>query len=116
MPARWSSRAEWCRSRGCVWPWTELIPVTEVRQACEAQEPAKSVQIRFRGEHGLGVWKLAAEQSLAEWYFWEGSWSGAWTGTLSTVGGKILDSRVRVGSFGAWAHGRGGVSSEALGW
>ena len=29
---------------------------------------AKSVQILFRGEHGLGVWKLAAEQSLSDWY------------------------------------------------
>ena len=46
----------------------ELLPVSEVRQACEAPEPAKSVRILFRGQHGLGVWKLAAEQSLAEWY------------------------------------------------
>ena len=46
----------------------ELIPITEVRQACEAPEPAKSVQILFCGEDGLGVWKLAAEQSLAHWY------------------------------------------------
>ena len=41
---------------------------TEVRQARETPEPAKSVQILFRGEHGLGVWKLAAEQSLEDWY------------------------------------------------
>ena len=46
MPARSSSRAEWCRNRGCV------------RQACEAPELAKSVQILFRGEHGLEVWSL----------------------------------------------------------
>ena len=46
----------------------ELIPITEVRQACEAPEPVKSVQILSRGEHGLGVWKLATEQSLAHWY------------------------------------------------
>ena len=32
------------------------------------------------------------------------------------VGGKILDSKVRVGSFGARAHGGGGLSSEAFGW
>ena len=43
----------------------ELILVTEVRQACEAPEPAKSVQILVRGGHGLGVWNLAADQSLA---------------------------------------------------
>ena len=43
------------------------VPVNEVKQACEAPEPAKSVQILFRGQHGLGVEKLAAEQSLAEW-------------------------------------------------
>ena len=46
----------------------ELILVNEVRQACEAPEPAKSVQILFRGRRGLGVWKLAAEESLAERY------------------------------------------------
>ena len=33
----------------------ELISITEVRQACEAPEPAKSVLFLFRGEHGLGV-------------------------------------------------------------
>ena len=77
----------------------ELIPVTEVRQACEAPEPAKSVQILFRGEHGLGVWKLAAEQSLAEWYD-GGKLAGRLDGYFATVGGKILDSRARVGSFG----------------
>ena len=43
----------------------ELIPVTEVRQACEAPEPVKCVQILFRGEHGLGVRNLAADQPLA---------------------------------------------------
>ena len=31
----------------------ELIPITEVRQACEAPEPARSVQILFRGESSL---------------------------------------------------------------
>ena len=77
----------------------ELIPVTEVRQACEAPEPAKSVQILFRGEHGLGVWKLAAEQSLAESYS-GGKLVGGLDGYFATVGGKILDSRVRVGSLG----------------
>ena len=46
----------------------ELIAVTEVRQACVTPEPAKSVLILFRGEHGLGVWKLVAEQSLADRY------------------------------------------------
>ena len=28
---------------------------TDVRQACETPEPAKSVQILFRGDHGLGA-------------------------------------------------------------
>ena len=46
----------------------ELISVNEVRQARKAPEPAKSVQILYRGQHGLGVWKLPAEQSLPEWY------------------------------------------------
>ena len=77
----------------------QLIPVNEVRQACEAPEPAKSVQILFRGQHGLGVWKLAAEQSLAEWYFWRGAGRGI-GGYFATVGGKILDSAVKVGTLG----------------
>ena len=93
----------------------ELLPVYEVRQVCEAPEPAKSVQILFRGQHGLGVWKLVAEQSLAEWYSGR-KLVGELDGYFATVGGKILDSRVRVGSLGPWTHGRGGVSSEALGW
>ena len=57
----------------------ELIPVGEVRQACKAPEPAKSVQILFRGQHGLGVWKLAAEQSLEERYCgYGGRQSSSW--------------------------------------
>ena len=38
----------------------ELTPTTEVREACEAPEPVKCVQILFRGEHGLGVRNLQA--------------------------------------------------------
>ena len=45
-----------------------MIPVEEVRQACKAPEPAKSIQILFRVQQGLGVWKLAVEQSLKKWY------------------------------------------------
>ena len=90
----------------------ELLPVNEVRQACEAPEPAKSVQILFRGQHGLGVRKLAAEQSLAEWH----------SGEKLVVGvGRVICHGWReiLGEgwfFGAWARGRGGASSEALGW
>ena len=51
------------------------------------------------GRLGLGVWKLAAEQSLAEWYSVR-KLVGGLDGCFGTVGGKILDSRVRVGSFG----------------
>ena len=59
----------------------------------------KSVQILFRGEHGLGVWNLAADQSLAHWYS-EGKLDGRLDGYFTTVGGRILDSKVRVGSWG----------------
>ena len=93
----------------------ELIPVPEVRQACVTPEKAKSVQILFRGQHSLGVWKLAAEQSLAEWYSGRRQVVGL-HGYFVTIGGKILDSKEKGWFFGAWAHGRGGVSTEALGW
>ena len=76
-----------------------LIPVSEVRKACVAPEPAKSVQILFRGEHGLGVWKLAAEQSLADWYSGEQP-VGGFDVYFAAVGGKILDSGRKVGSLG----------------
>ena len=48
----------------------ELIPVNEVRQACGISEPAKSVQILFRGGHGLGVGVLEANTTLAQWFLW----------------------------------------------
>ena len=34
----------------------ELIPIAEVRQACEAPEPVKCVQIMYRGEQSLAHW------------------------------------------------------------
>ena len=70
----------------------ELLPVNEVRQACEAPEPARSVQILFRGQHGLGVWKLAAEQSLAEWYS-GGNLVGELVGTLPRLEGGFFTRR-----------------------
>ena len=94
----------------------ELLPVNEVRQACEAPEPAKSVQILVRGQHGLGVWKLAAEQSLGEVVFSGVKLVGGLDGYFATVGGKILDSKVKVGSLGLGTLVKGGFSSEALGW
>ena len=80
-------------------PRTCLALDIEVRQACETPEPAKSVQILFRGEHGLGVWKLAAEQSLADWYSGERH-VGDLGGYFATIGGKILYSGRKVGSLG----------------
>ena len=56
---------------GCVWLWTS---------SC----------LLFRGEHGLGVWKLAAEQSLAEWYAGGGKLVGGWMGTLQPLEGRSL--------------------------
>ena len=46
----------------------ELIPVEEVRQACKSSEPTKNNGILFRGQQGLGVWKLAVGQSPEEWH------------------------------------------------
>ena len=43
-----------------------LIPVNEVRKACGIPEPAKSVQILFRGGHSLGVWDLEAHTTLEQ--------------------------------------------------
>ena len=68
---------------------------TEVRQACESPAPAKSVQILFHGEHGLGVWKLA----LADWYSGRRQ-VGDLGGYFATIGGKILDPGRKVGSLG----------------
>ena len=69
------------------------------RRACGDQSQVKCVQILFRGEHGLGVRNLAADQSLAHWYS-EEKLDGRLDGYFATVGGKILDSKVRVGSLG----------------
>ena len=66
---------------------------------CEAPKPAKCVQVLFRGEHGLGVWKLAAEQSHAEWYSGR-QLVGGLDGCFTTVEGRMLDSGSRVSSFG----------------
>ena len=70
----------------------ELILITEVRQACEAPEPVKSVQILFRGEHGLGVRNLAVDQYLAHWYS-GGIWTGGGMGTLPRLEGRSLTRR-----------------------
>ena len=77
----------------------ELIPVNEVRQARKAPEPAKSVQILCRGQRGLGVWKLAAEQSLAYGTL-EGSWSGDWRGNLPRLEGRSWTRRWRLVLWG----------------
>ena len=77
----------------------ELIPVNEVRQACGIPEPAKSVQILFRGAHGLGVWDLEAHTTLAQWF----------------SGGKRVGDEDRLHSGFGTSFG-GGFSSEAVGW
>ena len=88
----------------------ELISIAEVRQACEAPEPEKCVQILIRGEHGLGVRNLAADQSLAHWYS-EGKLDGRLDGYFED---PWLEGEGWF--FGARAHGGGGLSSEASGW
>ena len=76
-----------------------LIPVNEVRKACGIPEPAKSVQILFRGGHGLGVWDLEAHTTLAQW-FSGGKRDGDMDGYFSTIGGRILNSDVEVCTLG----------------
>ena len=58
-----------------------MIPVNEVRQACGISEPAKSVQILFRGGHGLGVWVLELARLLRSGSL-EGRGLGIWMGTF----------------------------------
>ena len=76
-----------------------LIPVNEVRKACGISEPAKSVQILFRGGHGLGVWDLQAHTTLAQW-FSGGKRGGDLDGYFSTIGGRILNSQAEVCNLG----------------
>ena len=80
-----------------------LIPVNEVRKACGIPEPAKSVQILFRGGQGLGVWDLEAHTTLAQW-FSGGKRGGDMDGYFSKiVGGRILNSEAEVwGIFRRW--------------
>ena len=76
-----------------------LIPVNEVRKPCRIPEPVKSVQILFRGGHGLGVWDLEAHMTLSQW-FCGGKRGGDLDGHFSTIGGHILNSEVEVCNLG----------------
>ena len=76
-----------------------LIPVNEVSKACVPPEPVKSVQILFRGGHGLGVRDLEAHTTLAQWF--SGGKKGGRSGwEFSTIGGRILNSEVEVSNLG----------------
>ena len=68
---------------------------TEVRQVCETPEPAKSVQILFRGEHGLGVWKLALS-SLLRIGILGGGRLEIWVSTLPPLEGRSLTQGERL--------------------
>ena len=72
-----------------------LIPANEVSKACVPPEPVKSVQILFRGGHGLGVWDIELHMTLAQW-FSGGKQGGSLDGCFSTVGGRILKSEVEL--------------------
>ena len=76
-----------------------LIPVNEVRKACGIPELVKSVQVLFRGGHGLGVWDLEAHTTLAQW-FSGGKRGGDLDGYFSTIGGRTLNSEVEVRNLG----------------
>ena len=112
MPARLSFMAVLCRSRGCVWPWTSSSPSLRSGRLAKPQssekrsDPVSGVNMVWE----FGIWPLISLLRIGE------KLDGRLDGYLATVGGKILDSKVRVGSLGAWAHGGGGHSSEAFGW
>ena len=69
-----------------------LIPANEVSKACVSPEPVKSVQILFRGGHGLGVWDIEPHMTLMQW-FSGGKQGGNLDGYFSTIGGRILKFR-----------------------
>ena len=50
-----------------VWPWTSCYLSMRSGRLAKPQSQRKTF-IYCRGQRGLGVWKMAAEQSLAEWY------------------------------------------------
>ena len=79
-----------------------LIPVNEVRKACGILEPVKSVQILFRGGHGLGVWDLEAHTTLAQW-FPVGKRRGGLVGTFPRLEGAFS---IRKWRFAIWVWGR----------
>ena len=68
-------------------------------KACGIPEPVKSVQILFRGGHGLGVWDLEAHTTLAQW-FSGGKIGGDLGGYFSTIGWRILNSEAEVCNLG----------------
>ena len=77
-----------------------LIPANEVSKACVPPEPVKSVQILFRGGHGLGVWDIEPHMTLAQW-FSGGKHGGSLDGYFSTIGGRILNSEAEVCNLGS---------------
>ena len=76
-----------------------LIPANEVSKACVSPEPVKSVQILFRGGHGLGVWDIEPHMTLTQW-FSGGKQGGNLDGYFSTIGGRILNSDTEVCNLG----------------
>ena len=76
-----------------------LIPANEVSQACVSPEPVKSVQILFRGGHGLGIWDIQPHMTLTQW-FSGGKQGGNLDGYFSTIGGRILNSDTEVCNLG----------------
>ena len=79
-----------------------LIPVNEVRKASGIPEPAKSVQILFRGGHGLGVWGLEAHTTLAHWFSGGKRSVVMWMGTFPRLEGG---SSIRRRRFAIWVWG-----------
>ena len=70
----------------------------EVRQA--VYEPTKeTVQFLFRGFGGLRVQKVDGEQTLEGWFASQADLAGL-DGYFATLGGKVLNSKIGIGSLG----------------
>ena len=77
----------------------QVLCLDLVGKACVPPEPVKSVQILFRGGHGLGVWDIEPHMTLAQW-FSGGKQGGNLDGYFSTIGGRILNSEAEVCNLG----------------
>ena len=82
----------------------------EVRQA--VYEPTKeTIQFLFRGSGGLRVQEVEGGVTLDEWFASQADLVVGLDGNFTTLGGKVLNSKVGIGLLGlsgsvhfAWRH------------